>query len=140
MKKKTVVIVLGNRLNDNGTITNIQEDRLKMVLEIESLFQPDYYILSGGPANPVPGITEAEAMYNYLISVGFNKDKLIKEMKSCSTIENAKYSVPIALELGAELIIVCSSPYHFGNPSYKLMESFVSEINGKKIILMSYCR
>ena len=140
MKKKTVVIVLGNRLNDDGTITQIQEDRLKMALELEELFNPDYFILSGGPANPKPGLTEAEAMYNYLINVGFNKDKLILEKNSYSTVENAKYSVPIAIELGAEIIIVCSSAYHFENPGYKLVESFVKEISVHNVVLMSYCK
>lgn len=140
MNKKTIVIVLGNRLNDDGTITEIQEERLKMALELEDMFHPDYFILSGGLANPAPGITEAEAMYNYLVQKRLDRQKLIKEMNSHSTVENAKYSVPKALELGAEVIIVCSSSYHFGNPVYKLMESFVNEIQDKNVILMSYCK
>lgn len=140
MTKKTVVIVLGNRLNDDGSITQIQEERLQMALELEEMFHPDYFILSGGLANPVPMLTEAEAMYNYLVNVGFNKDKLIKEMNSHSTVENAKYSIPIALELKADVIIVCSSSYHFENPGYKLMESFVNETKNKNVILMTYCR
>jgi hypothetical protein len=48
--------------------------------------------------------------------------------------------VPLAKNLGAEMIIVCSSAYHFGNPAYKLMESFVKEIDGKNIILMTYTK
>ena len=140
MNKKTVVIVLGNRLNDDGTITNIQEERLKLAIEIEKDFNPDYFILSGGLANPIPGITEAEAMYNFLIKQGFNKNKLILEPNSYSTVENARYSVPIAKELGAERIIVCSSAYHFGNPGYKAMESFVKELEGTNIVLMTYCK
>ena len=39
MNKKTVVIVLGNRLNDDGTITIIQKERLEMAKEIEQLFR-----------------------------------------------------------------------------------------------------
>ena len=69
MSKKTVVIVLGNRLNDDGSITKIQEERLKMALELEEMFHPDYFILSGGLANPIPQLTEAEAMYNYLVKI-----------------------------------------------------------------------
>ena len=140
MDKKTIAIVLGNRLNDDGTISTIQEDRLQMALEVNELFNPDYLILSGGLANPKAGITEAEAMYNYLVNIGFDRSKLLLEKLSNSTVENAKYSVPIALELGAEIIIVCSSAYHFGNPEYKLVESFVKELDGHKIVLMSYCR
>ena len=137
---KTIVIVLGNRLNDDGSISRIQEERLEMALELEKLYEPDYFILSGGLANPKAGITEAKAMYNYLVGVGINPEKLILEDKSLSTVENAKFSVPLAEKLGAEMIIVCSSLYHFGNPVYKLMESFVKEINGKNIILMTYTK
>lgn len=140
MNKKKVVIVLGNRLNDDGTITEIQEDRLKMALELEEMFNPDYFILSGGLANPKAGLTEAEAMYNYLINKGMKKEKLILEKQSLSTVGNAKYSIPIAKEVQAEVVIVCTSPYHFGNPVYKTMESFVEYIKDTDMILMTYTR
>ena len=74
---KIVAIILGNRVNDDGTITKIQEERLEMAVEIEKEFNPDYFILTGGSPNKKAGISEAEGMYNYLIKKGFNKDKLI---------------------------------------------------------------
>lgn len=140
MKEKTAVIVLGNRLNDDGTITIIQEERLKLALEIENIFNPDYYILSGGPANPIPNKTEAGAMYEYLINAGIDKEKLIKEDKSMTTVENAHYSIPIVKEVQAKLVIVCSSPYHYLNPGSKLMESFIKELENSNISFMIYTR
>ncbi len=140
MDKKTVVVILGNRLNDDGTITEIQRNRLELAKEIETLFNPEYYILSGGVANEKAVLSEAEAMYNYLVSDGFNKDKLIIEKDSMTTVQNAQFSIPIAKKLGAEIVIVCSSGYHFGNPIYKAMESFVKEIEGSNITLMIYTR
>lgn len=137
---KKIVIVLGNRLNDDGSISRIQEERLEMALELEKLYEPDYFILSGGLANPKAGITEAKAMYNYLVGVGLNPEKLVLEDKSLSTVENAKFSVPLAETLGAEMIIVCSSSYHFGNPAYKLMESFVKELDGRNLVMMTYMK
>lgn len=135
-----IVIVLGNRLNDDGTISKIQEERLLMALEIEKLFNPSYFILSGGLANPIAKKTEADAMYEYLVNKGFDEKKLIKEGNSLTTVENAKYSVPLAIELGAETIMVCSSMYHFGNPIYKAMESFEKELKDKNITLMTYSK
>ena len=76
MNKKTVVIVLGNRVNDDGTITEIQKERLEMAKEIEKIFNPNYFILSVGSPNKKAGISEAEGMYNYLVNGGFNKEKL----------------------------------------------------------------
>ena len=138
--EKLVVILLGNRLNDDGSISKIQEQRLLLALEIEEKFKPDYFILSGGLANPAAKRTEADAMYEYLVAKGIDEKKLIKEGNSLSTVENALYSVPIAEKLGAKTIMVCSSAYHFGNPVYKAMETFVKETEGKNITLMTYCR
>lgn len=140
MKKKTVVVVLGNRLNDDGTITDLQKDRLEMAIELEELIKPEYFILSGGVANPKALKSEAQAMYDYLVEKGINKDKLLLEDKSHSTVENALYSVPMVVKLDADVLIVCSSPYHFENPAYKLMESFVKETVNTNLILMTYTR
>lgn len=140
MDKKTVVIVLGNRVNDDGTITEIQKERLEMAKEIEKLFNPQYYILSGGSPNKKAGISEAEGMYNYLVNDGFNKDKLILEKESVSTVQNAKFSIPIAKQLGAELIIVCSSGYHFADAQYLAMKSFVEEAQANDLTLMVYTK
>ncbi len=138
MNKNVVAIVLGNRLNDDGTISEIQKDRLKMALEIEDLFHPDYFILTGGVANSLAKKSEAQAMYETLVEWGFNKEKLILEDKSTTTVENALYSIPIAKELEAKTIILCSSLYHFKNQIHKTMESFISGIEGSGITIMIY--
>ena len=56
MERKIVAIILGNRLNDDGTITKFQEERLEMALEIIEKMPKGYktkvgdrgVILSGG--------------------------------------------------------------------------------------------
>ena len=83
---KKVAIILGNRVNDDGTITEIQKERLEMAIEIENEFHPDYFILSGGSPNKLAGISEAKGMYDYLVAKGFNKDKLILEYKNSKKI------------------------------------------------------
>ena len=140
MYKKTVVVLLGNRLNDDGSISEIQKQRLQLALELEDLFKPDYYILSGGLANPAAGRTEAEAMYENLIKLGLNENKLIKENDSLTTVQNAYYSASIIKKLGAEVVIICTSPYHLGDPRYKAMESFINELKDTNIAVMCYTR
>ena len=140
MYKKTVVVLLGNRLNDDGSISEIQKQRLQLALELENLFDPDYYILSGGLANPSAGRTEAEAMYENLIKLGLNENKLIKENDSLTTVQNAYYSASIIKKLGAEVVIICTSPYHLGDPRYKAMESFINELKDTNIAVMCYTR
>ena len=93
MSKKTVVIVLGNRLNDDGSITKIQEERLKMALELEEMFHPDYFILSGGLANPIPQLTEAEAVeddeiaWEVTYEISMTEDLDIPETKQPDNVE-----------------------------------------------------
>lgn len=137
---KIVAIILGNRVNDDGTITKIQEERLEMAVEIEKEFNPDYFILTGGSPNKKAGISEAEGMYNYLIEKGFNKDKLIKEDQSLTTVQNAMFSVPIAKKLGADIIVVCSSGYHFVDPQYHAIDAFLHEANKENMRLMIYTK
>ena len=140
MEDKMIAIILGIRLYDDGTISKIQEERLIMAKEIEEKFHPDYFILTGGIANKKAKISEAEAMYNYLVKNGFNKDKLIKEEESLTTVENALNSVPIAKKLNAKYIIVCTSGYHFADPKYQTMESFVSVAAKYELVLLTYTR
>lgn len=138
--KKIVAIILGNRINDDGTITKYQKERLEMAKEIDEIFHPDYFILTGGVANPNVSFSEADKMEEYLLNEGFEKERLIKESKSLSTIENAKFSIPIAKELGAEIIIVCSSDYHFARSEYNTMSAFINELSGSNIKLMTYTK
>ena len=140
MNKRTVVVLLGNRLNDDGSISEIQKQRLQLALELEQQFNPDYYVLSGGLANPAAGRTEAEAMYENLIKLGIDENKLIKENDSLTTVQNAYYSAPIIKKLGAEVVIICTSPYHLGDPRYKAMESFINELKDTNIAVMCYTR
>ena len=136
MKLKTTAIILGNRLNDDGSISKYQEERLEMALEIEELFKPDYFILTGGVANPLAIISEADAMYDYLVNKGIEKERLIKEDQSHSTYENALYSLPIVKKLGAELVIVCTSDYHLARSEYSAMSSFINQLDDSKLALI----
>ncbi|MBP3503930.1 MAG: YdcF family protein [Bacilli bacterium] len=137
---KKVAIILGNRVNDDGTITKIQEQRLEMAMEIEKEFNPDFFILSGGSPNQKAGISEVEGMYNYLVEKGFDKDKLILEDQSLTTVQNAMFSIPIAEELGADIVIVCSSLYHFEDLQYHALESFINEVKKTNMTLMIYTK
>lgn len=140
MMNKTVLIVLGNRLNDDGSITKYQIERLEMAQEIITKYHPIKVILSGGIANPVPNKSEAEAMEEYLINKGIDSSLLIKEDKSHSTGENALYSIPVAKELGAENIIVCTSDYHLADGGYNTIRYFVNQLKDTNISIMFYTK
>ena len=63
---KRVAIVLGNRINDDGTFTQKMVDRLTLVKELYDNNMCDLIICSGGVANKLVPFSEAEKMKEYL--------------------------------------------------------------------------
>ena len=125
-----VAVILGNRLNNDGSITDIMERRLKSALKINELFAPDYIVVSGGVANATAGISEAQVMRNYLVQRGVPSDKIVLEDMSLTTAQNAEFSVPMCASLGATQLLLCTSLDHlsrnFLNP-IKLFENVLAD-------------
>lgn len=136
----TVVIILGNRVNNDGTMSKIQEERLLMALEIEQMFHPDYYIVSGGMANKKANVTEAFLMSEYLKNNGIDSNKIILEDQSLSTIENASFSIPIAKKLGADTIVICTSAYHLCRAIYNTFSLFVEALGEYDAKVLTYTK
>ncbi|MCH5159883.1 MAG: YdcF family protein [Clostridiales bacterium] len=123
-----VAIILGNRLNDDGSTSEILKNRLAATLKLNALFAPSKIIVSGGIANPNAGISEAEVMRNYLISQGLESDKIVVEDRSMTTKQNAEFSVPIAAKLGATEILLCTSTEHMGRKFLNPIRLFSKEL------------
>jgi len=71
-------------------------------------------VLSGGRGKFYPRYwqTEAERMYNHLISSGIEKSRLHKEEESTSTIENLKFSYPTLKSLGTTEVGLITAREH----------------------------
>ena len=110
-------------------------ENINLLIIIWTLFKIEFVLLL-----PILYIKRKRKKYNYLVDYGFDKERLIMEKNSLTTVQNAQFSIPIAKKLGAKMIIVCSSPYHFADPQYKAMESFVKELEGSGIALMTYSK
>lgn len=132
-----IAVVLGNRINNDGTITKAMAKRIELAKRLYDDIKPDYIIVSGGVANKKAGISEAEVMYNKLVELNVPKEILIKEDKSRTTNENALFSIPLAKEKKADTIIICSSHEHFTQP-YNVLTIFNKAINDSSVNLMVY--
>ena len=134
----TVAIVLGYKLNKDSSMDDLLIKRLKLTLKLLKEEKIDKIILSGGC--PVSGqkYSEAEAMAQYLIENGVEPEIVIREEKSLTTVENAKYSVPIAKELGATRIIVVTTLEHMARPFLDPINIFSNEIKDNSISTMYY--
>ena len=133
-----IAVVLGNRINDDGSFTSIMVRRLELALELYNNKMVDKIICSGGYANPKVNFSEAEKMKEYLISKNIPEELIIEENKSLSTYQNALYSVPIVLEEKANLIIVTSTNEHFTKYNYNVIKYFEDQLIGQNVRLMVY--
>ena len=122
-----VAVILGNRLNDDGSISNIMEARLRSALKVEALFSPDYFVLSGGMANAEAGTSEAQVMRDYLVERGIPLCKIVLEDKSLTTKQNAEFSAPICAKLNATEVLLCTSLEHMSRSFLNPIKLFQKE-------------
>ena len=133
-----IAIVLGNRMRDDGSLSDIMVKRLNLALKCDQEYHPDYFIVSGGVADEVAGVSEASGMKKWLVSHGMPEEKIIMEDQSHTTRENAIFSVPIAKKYHPDTIIVITSSDHYEVQSYSVVSLFNHEINDPKIISLYY--
>lgn len=110
---KNIAVVLGNRINNDGTLTKTMYKRLELTLSIDKQFHPELIIVSGGIANPQVNFSEADAMYDYLVEHGIEKERLLKEGNSMSTKENAIFSYRLLEDVDFDNLIIVSTYGHF---------------------------
>lgn len=107
-----VLVVLGNRLLDDGGMSDFLKGRLNAALDAWKSGEYGKIVVTGGIANPVPAVSEASVMRKWLIEQGVPEDSVIAEGSSHTTKENAKFCRKIFEELGVKEITLLSSKYH----------------------------
>ena len=117
-----VLVVLGNRMNDDGTFSDAMMDRLSKTLTVADDY--DKIIVTGGVANPTAGVAEGDMMGKWLAENGVPMSKIIVENRSHTTKENAKFTAPIIKGLEAEEVTLLSSAYHIDRHIYNPVRLF----------------
>lgn len=107
---KPAIVILGYGLNDNGTMRTILRRRVLTGLAVAQFFPQSPIIVTGG--NPRSGRTEAGQMRNMLVLLGFPADRILVEDKANSTVQNARFAVPLAEQAGTSGIILVTSTTH----------------------------
>ena len=114
---KDFIIILGSKINDDGSLTPLLRGRVDKAIEFgnkqyELSKKKIVYIPSGGKGNDEV-TSEAEAIKKYLLSKGIKENQIIIENKSRSTIENMKFSKDKINEVNKDGKIVFSTTnYH----------------------------
>ena len=109
---RPAVVILGYGLNADGTMRTILRRRVLTGLAVAQFYPQSPIIVTGG--NPQNGRTEAEQMRRMLLLLGFPDNRIIVEDKATSTVQNARFSVPLAQQAGTSGIILVTSTTHQG--------------------------
>ena len=133
------ITVLGFALNDDGTMKDELVGRLQTALASAQKYPNAYVaVTGGGTAKNNPDATEADQMAQWLIDNGLNKDRLIIENKSSSTVENAKFTYNILRKKYQDIdkIAIVTSDYHIerGSLLYKAQLVLSAAKNNDKSI------
>lgn len=107
---KPAIVILGYGLEPDGSMRTILRRRVLTGLTVAQFFPQSPIIVTGG--NPKNGKTEAGQMRGMLMLLGFPANRIIVEDKANSTVQNARFSVPLAKEAGTSGIILVTSSTH----------------------------
>jgi hypothetical protein len=106
----TALVTLGAGLRPDGTMPQVLLERLKKTLEL-ALADPEASIIVTG-GKPQNGLTEAEAMADWLVGQGVDPARIHKEDRSASTVQNALNSATILRSLKPSQLVVVTSANH----------------------------
>lgn len=108
-----IVIILGKRLNDDGSMTDELKRRLDKGLEIFKEIKDSKIVVSGGMPNKKAKRTEASMMREYLLSLNVKDEDIVVEDKSLTTYSNAWKIKKIFKGHNIDSIYLVSTKYHF---------------------------
>ena len=121
------MIIPGCQIRKDGSLTPLLRARVDKALEFastqhEKTGKGASFVVSGGKG-PDEVISEADAMRNYLLSLGVEDSRILKENKSRNTEENISFSAEIIKQEKENARIAFSTTnYHVfrtGNIAYK---------------------
>lgn len=108
-----IIVILGCQVKSWGPSILLQ-DRLDKALDyLEE--HPDMTVVVSGGQGPDEHITEAQAMYDYLVAHGVNGEQILLEEESHNTVQNLKYTRELLETEGYDLtadIVVVSNGFH----------------------------
>ena len=131
------LVVLGSKVNSYGP-SLMTAQRLKAAIKFMNEHPDTNCVLSGGQGSDEP-FSEANGMYDYMVSHGIDADRLYLEDRSTNTRENLKFSKEIIESEGLnEKITIVSNEFHLyraGLIAKKLGFDY-SSIPGRSLLIL----
>lgn len=105
-----VILVLGYKLNPDGSIHPQLADRLETAMELHSRLPASRLLLSGGV--PQKGVAEATAMRKWFESKGVDPSVIWEEGHSRDVVENMLYSRQILDQQNAARVVIVTAAHN----------------------------
>ncbi len=123
------IVVLGAQVRDSGPSATLWE-RISKAYEYLTAHPGTIAIVSGGQGADEP-MTEAQSMFDALVSMGIDPDRVWMEDRATSTWENLKFSLDIIEEktgIRPDTIGVVSNEFHLFRTSMQARDNGVEII------------
>ena len=108
----TAIVILGYGLQPDGRMRPELIQRLEAGYVQAVLAPAAPVIVTGG--NPHHGVTEAQAMAEWLVAHGIPRTRIHTETRAETTVQNARYSHHLMETIGARRAVVVTSSNHVG--------------------------
>jgi len=105
-----IAIVLGNKVNKDGTLSDRLKARVDRSIELYTKKQVKYLLFSGGTGKE--GLDESDEMMKYAIKKGVKKNHIITDSNGYNTKLTAENSSKILKENGFKNIIIVTQHFH----------------------------
>ena len=115
------IVVLGGRLNDDGTLRPVLRSRVEKAVELFKQGVAPVVIMSGKWTDQLkkdPVKTEARAMKEYAEELWVPEHAILVEEQSQNTIGNAYYTKKILAKRAWKDIVVVTSDFHLKRSLY----------------------
>ncbi len=110
------ILVLGCAANQDGSPSPLLRSRVEKGVELWHRGYANRLIFTG--AAVANSSVEAEVMANLALSLGVPNDKIVKDTKARSTVENALQTAEILTALNFKKALVVTSPFHTRRARY----------------------
>ncbi|MEU6584713.1 YdcF family protein [Nocardia sp. NPDC046763] len=122
----TAIVVLGYGLQPDGSMRPELMARLYAGY-VSALLSPQApVIVTGG--NPQNGVTEADAMADWLVEHGIDRARIHAETKANSTVQNAAFSAQLMDAIGAHAAILITSANHIARALMNFQAAGISVV------------
>lgn len=136
------IVTLGFALNPDGSMKPELVNRLKVALASAEKYPNAFVAVTGGGTASWSDDTEAEVMADWLMEHGLEKDRIIIEKESLSTIYNAVNTYGILVKDYPQVkgIAIVTSDYHvpWGAALFQTVCDY-TEVYGKTVIPVISC-